>query len=88
MLDSDHKQLVIDIDSQVKSSLSHTEDPAAIFISLSPHMSEIQDLLCSLTREELDMYCQQYEGFCFFMAFLESLAVAINNGEIPVPTYH
>lgn len=87
-LKSEHKDLIIYIDQQVTQILSANGDDVDILIAVSDRMNDLKALMDSTPKEEMDLYCEQYNGFYLFMTLLEDLAEAISTGRVYVPTYH
>lgn len=83
-----HKQLVIYIDQHVKQELVNTENPASILMTLAFHMNDIREILDQFQENELETYCQKYEGFHFFITLLEKIMSAMPSEKVSVPTYH
>lgn len=87
-LKSEHTDLIIYIDQQVTQILSANGDDVDILIAVSDRMNDLKALMDSTPKEEMDLYCEQYNGFYLFMTLLEDLAGAIEGGIIYAPTYH
>ena len=87
-LASEQERLVMYIDQQVTQILENDGNATEILISLSNHLHEIKKLMDASSTDEMDRYCQQFEGFYLFMTLLEDIASGIANGRISVPTYH
>ena len=87
-LASEREHIVIEIDQRITEIISNNGDYAEVLISLSDRMDEIKRLMDSAPEEEMDMYCEKYDGFYLFMTLLEDMASAISEGKISVSTYH
>lgn len=87
-LTSEGEQLIIHIDSQVNKILSESIDNAELIFLLTNVMRDLRKLMDSATQDEMEMYCQKYDGFCLFMKLLEELALEICKNRNFSPTYH
>jgi hypothetical protein len=87
-LKSEPEDLVTYIDKEVTKIISANGDNVDILIAVSDRMNELKTLLDSTPEEEMDMYCERYEGFYLFMAILEDLAEDISTGRVSVSTHH
>ncbi len=74
------------IDLRAKNILSAGGDDEALLMSLNDIMGDIKKILDSNTRSEMDLLCQQYDGFYRYMKLLEKLASGIACGKIQVPS--
>jgi hypothetical protein len=84
-LTAKQEQLIIYINQQVNKIVSNGGDDVAILISLAGIMKDLKKILDSANKHELEIYTQKYNGFYHFMKVLETLAVGIADGSIPVP---
>ena len=73
------------IDQQVNEMISRSENDVKILMSLADAMNDLKKILDSTVKNELNQYCQKYDGFYHFMKILEGLATGISDGSIPVP---
>jgi hypothetical protein len=80
-LNSEHTDLIIYIDQQVTQILSANGDDVDILIAVSDRMNDLKALMDSTPKEEMDLYCEQYNGFYLFMTLLEDMAEAISTGK-------
>lgn len=87
-LNSEHTDLIIYIDQQVTQVLSSNGDDVDILIAVSDRMNDLKALMNSTPKEEMDLYCERYDGFYLLMTLLEDMAEAISTGRVYVPTYH
>lgn len=67
------------MNNQAKQILKHGGDEA-LLMSLAHKMPQIKDIMDSATEEELNTYCQQYDGFYQYMKLLERMALASSQG--------
>ncbi len=84
-LTAKQKKLIVEINSNVKAILARYNNKETLLAEILKFMPGIQKLLDSGTKEELDMYAQEYEGFYYYMKVLENLAQGIASGAILVP---
>lgn len=84
-LTSEHEQLIVYIDKKINEILSNNGDDKAVMLSVASVMKDLKKIMDSTTEHQMNLYCQQYEGFYYFMKLLEDLALGISNGSIPVP---
>ena len=75
------KQLVIHIDNRVNQILVSGGDEK-LLISLYDIMGDLKNIMDSSSSQELDAYCQQYNGFFHAMKLLENMAAGIAAGSI------
>jgi hypothetical protein len=75
------KQLVIHIDNRVNQILASGGDEK-LLISLYDIMGDLKNIMDSSSSQELDAYCQQYNGFFHAMKLLENMAAGIAAGSI------
>lgn len=87
-LKSEHEDLVITIDQQVTEVLLNNGDFTDVLISVADRMNDLKALMDSAPEEEMDLYCERYDGFYLFMTILEDLAEDISTGRVSVPTHH
>lgn len=52
----------------------------ALLMSLSKIMPTLKDIMDSATKDELNQYCEQYDGFYQYMKLLENMARGISQG--------
>ena len=72
------------IDQKVKDILSSGGNEISVMISLLEEMSQIKTIIDYADKEELNKYCDSYDGFYRYMKILENTAGAIANGSIKV----
>lgn len=82
------EKLVAYVDQQVNRTLANNKNPIEIFLVLGNRIEDITKLVNALSKEELDRYCETYEGFCLFLIFLDELALEISSGRLSIPSYH
>ncbi|MEO8965268.1 MAG: hypothetical protein ABI370_11415 [Gammaproteobacteria bacterium] len=73
------KNFITVLDSTAKQILRHGGD-AELLMSLAHKMHEIKDIMDAASKNELDSYCQRYEGFYQYMKLLERMARASSQG--------
>jgi len=78
-------RLAVSIDKYVKQTIKNGGDDEDLLVSMHEYMGTFKQLLDSSTRQEMDEFCQRYDGFYHFAFLLEQLAEGIANGTIPVP---
>lgn len=82
------EQLVIEIDQQVEDILSKDGEDTDLLLSFVDRIDEIYYLMDETPTDEFDRYCEEYEGFCVLIVFLEELASAIHGGSIGFSSFH
>ena len=78
-------RLAVSIDRHVNSVVASGGGDEELLVSLHDHMGTFKQLLDTRSREDMDILCQQYDGFYRFAKLLENLAQGIADGTIPVP---
>lgn len=78
-------RLVVSIDRHVNQTLASGGGGEALLVSMYDHMGSFKQVLDTCSPEDMDILCQQYEGFHRFAILLENLAQGISDGTIPVP---
>ena len=84
-LTTEQINLISFIDQKVKSILIDGGNEISIMIELLDEMPKIKTVIDSAAKEELNKYCNSYEGFYRYMKILEDTANAIASGSIQVP---
>ncbi len=79
------KQLIIDIDKRANRILKNGGSDEELLTSLYDVMGDLKEIIDLSAKNELDAYCQKYDGFYRYMKLLENLAAGITNGTISVP---
>ncbi|MBX9703224.1 MAG: hypothetical protein K2X39_03635 [Silvanigrellaceae bacterium] len=72
-LTKEHKDFIILMDSKAKQILQHGSQEE-LLISLCSKMDKIKEIMDASSGNELDYYCEKYEGFYHYMKLLEQLA--------------
>jgi len=75
------KQLVIHIDNRVNQILASGDDEM-LLISLYDIIGDLKNIMNSSSSQELNAYCQQYNGFFHAMKLLENMTAGIADGGI------
>ncbi len=76
MTEEDKKKFVIKIDKDVKKILSKGESAEDILIFFADSMDEIfKNIISNTSKESLNNYCNNYDGFFTLMKILENLAL-------------
>ena len=88
MANSKHEQLVIYIDTRVIQILSTNGGPIELFVILEEIGSELNWLMKHATKNEIDTYYEQYEGFHAFITFFIELSSVISRKMNFEHTYH
>ena len=78
-------RLAVTIDTHVKHILANGGGDEDVLRSLADYMDTFKQLMDMSTSEEMNAFCEQYEGFDRFAKLLETLAQGIADGNIPVP---
>jgi len=73
------KNSIATLDSTARQILQHGGD-AELLMSLAHKMHQIKDIMDAASKNELDFYCQRYEGFYQYMKLLERMAKASSQG--------
>ncbi len=84
----ERENLVIYIDTRVTKILSTDGDSSEFFMVLGEMAGELTKLINCTSKHEMDMYCEQYEGFQVFMSFFVNLSSELSKRMNSVPTYH
>lgn len=67
------------MDLKAKQILRHGGEEE-LLMSLADQMLPINELMDSASNEELNHYCQRYDGFYQYMKLLERIAAASSQG--------
>ncbi|MBY0544490.1 MAG: hypothetical protein K2Q14_02955 [Gammaproteobacteria bacterium] len=73
------KDFIMTLDEKAPQILSHGGQEA-ILMSLTTKMETIKKIMDASTQEELNAYCEKYEGFYHYMKLLEQLAYGCAEG--------
>jgi hypothetical protein len=84
-LTEQHIRLAVTIDRHVNQVVANGGGDEELLRSMADHMGTFKQLLDTCSRGEMDLLCQQYDGFYRFAKLLEDLAQGIADGTIPVP---
>lgn len=68
------KQLIIDIDAKINRILLNKGDEKDILLFFAEIMESFKKILFSCEGNELNTYCQQYDGFNHLIKLLEKFA--------------
>jgi hypothetical protein len=79
-LTTEQKQWILRIDEKTKEILGHGGGDEALLTLLCDQKDDIEKIIDSSLENELNAYCEQYEGFYRFMKLLEQLADGIASG--------
>ncbi|HRQ42155.1 MAG TPA: arylsulfatase regulator [Chloroflexota bacterium] len=80
-----HHELAQEIDIYVRKIFAAGGGDEEILTTMVDYMPSFKQLLDTSKQGEVDLLCQQYDGFYHFAKLLESLAQAIADGAIVVP---
>lgn len=69
------KDFIISLDAKAKQILQYGGEEE-LLMSLAHKMQKIKDLMDSSSENELNHYCQRYDGFYQYMNLLERMALA------------
>ncbi|MBX9702840.1 MAG: hypothetical protein K2X39_01680 [Silvanigrellaceae bacterium] len=72
-LTNEQKDFIILMDNKAKQILQHGTQEE-LLISLCSKMDKIKEIMDSSSKNELDYYCEKYDGFYHYMKLLEQLA--------------
>lgn len=78
-------ELVERIDNQANDIILNGGGDEELLLSLHDVMADLKIIMDASTEQELDLICQQYEGFYLYMRIIEQLAEKIADGTISVP---
>ncbi len=70
---------IVELNDIAKNILRHGGQEE-LLMSLPNKMNKIKKLLDYSSKNELDLYCEKYDGFYQYMILLESLASATADG--------
>lgn len=73
------KDIIIRMDSEAKQILRYGGEEE-LLMSLAYKMNQVKDLMDSSSEDELNFFCQRYEGFYQYMNLLERMALASSQG--------
>jgi hypothetical protein len=62
-LTEQHIRLAVTIDRHVNQVLANCGGDEALLRSMADHMATFKQLLDTCSREEMDLFCQRYDGF-------------------------
>ena len=71
--------LIIDIDSKAKAILKNGGDEITVCLAMLERMPEIRTMILSVHLKKLQLYLDEYEGFCYYMKSLEKMSEGIPN---------
>jgi hypothetical protein len=78
-LTQEQKHFISLMDSKAKTILKHGGQEA-LLMSLCDKMGQIKNIMDSSSKDELNQYCERYEGFYAYMKLLEQLAQGCAQG--------
>lgn len=70
---------IIMMDTKAKKILRHGGEEA-LLMSLHDKMDKIKEIMDCASDNELDQYCEKYDGFYQTMKLLERLSLGISQG--------
>ncbi len=73
------KDFIILMDVKAKQILKQGGE-AELLMSLFDKMEKIKSIIASSSGDELDQYCEKYDGFYQYMKLLERLAQGASQG--------
>ena len=86
MIVEEREQFIADINARVNKILSKGGGDEELLMSLPKFMtSDLKIIISSSAGNEMDVYCQKYDGFYRLMKLMEDFAREISNGNISVP---
>ncbi len=80
-LTATQQNYIAELDRQAKQILNQGGE-SALLMSLADKMANIKLILDVATKEELNRYCGQYEGFYRYMKMMERLAMAAASDDL------
>jgi len=84
-LTENQTRLAVTIDRHVNQVIANGGGDKELLESMYDQMGTFRQVLDTCSGEDIDILCQQYEGFYRFAKLLENLALGIADGTIPVP---
>jgi len=84
-LTENQTRLAVTIDRHVNKVIASGGGDKELLESMYDQMGTFRQVLDTCSGEEIDILCQQYEGFCRFAKLLENLAQGIVDGTVSVP---
>ena len=75
----EQKEFIITLDSQAKDIIQ-TSGQEGLLMSLADKIHDIKKVMDALSHDELDQYCEKYDGFYMYMKLLEQLAQGCADG--------
>lgn len=78
-LTSAQKDFIIMLDEKARQILKEGGQEA-LLMSLATKMNAMKEIMDASTEDELNAYCEKYEGFFQYMKLLEQLAYASSQG--------
>ncbi len=78
-------RLAVTINQHVNKVIARGGGDEELLVSMYDQMATFKQLLDTCSAEEMDILCQQYDGFYRFSKLLENLAQGIAKGTISVP---
>ena len=85
-LTTEQKQTLISIDQRANQILLAGGNEEDLLKAMHFIMNDLKKIIGASTHNELNAYCQKYNGFYRFMKLMEKLAVAISNGTPLMPS--
>ena len=73
------KEFIINLDSQAKDIIQ-TSGQEGLLMSLADKIHDIKNIMDASSHDELDQYCEKYDGFYMYMKLLEQLAQGCADG--------
>ncbi len=71
--------LIIDIDSKAKAILRNGGNETTVCLAMLERMPEIKTIILSVHAKKLQLYLDEYEGFCYYMKSLEKISDGISS---------
>ena len=78
-LTTKQKDFIVSMDIKAKQILQYGGEEE-LLMSLAHQMHQIKELMDSASEDELNHYCQRYDGFYQYMNLLERMALASSQG--------
>jgi hypothetical protein len=72
------KQIIETIDARANAILARGGEDEKLLLSVHPIMGEIKKVMTASSQQELNMYCEEYNGFYRYAALLNKVAIGLS----------
>lgn len=76
------QEVILAVDKKVKKLIANRASNEKILVQMLEFMPAIKIIIASTDKNEMDLHCQNYNGFYSYMKILEDLARGIKSGAI------